>query len=110
MPRAAWRLEGLMIVRYAPPVPTIAELLHDLGDIPAERIWLVPAPGTATEQDVVQAHDKHNRLCELVDGTLVEKPMGLRESREAVVLGSILEAHTERHDSGLVVGADGTMK
>src|SRR5438105_3992292 len=83
-----------MIARYIPPVRTFAELLHDLGDVPLQRIWLMPPPGTAKEKDVIAAHDKYNRLCELVDGTLVEKTMGLRESREAIVLGTILETHT----------------
>lgn len=99
-----------MILRYTPPVPTIAQLLHDLGDIPLQRVWLVPPPGTATEKDVIEAHDKYDCLCELVDGTLVEKTVGLRESREAIVLGGMLDAHTEARDLGLIVGADGAMK
>ncbi len=57
-----------MIVCYRPAVPTVAELLHDLGDIPLQRVWLIPAPGTATEKDVIEANEKHvaDRLCELV--------------------------------------------
>ena len=55
---------------------TVAELLHYLGDIPAERVRLQPAPGTATETDVVAVNEQENRLCELVDGILVEKTMG----------------------------------
>ena len=99
-----------MIFRYAPPVRTAAELLHDLGDIPPERVWLTPTPGTATEKDVIEAEEKYNRLCELVDGTLVEKPMGFREGREAIVLGAILENYTEKNDDGIVNGADGTLR
>jgi Uma2 family endonuclease len=99
-----------MIVRYTPPVPTIAELLHDLGDIPLQRVWLIPPPGTATEKDVIEANDKHDCLCELVDGTLVEKAMGQRESREAIVLGTILETYTENRDEGIIYGADATMR
>ena len=34
---------------------TLADLLHQLGDIPTERIRRHPAPGTATEQDVIAA-------------------------------------------------------
>ena len=59
---------------------TIADLLHRLGGIPARRVRLVPTPGTATEQDVIKIHDRTNRLCELVDGVLVEKVMGFDES------------------------------
>ena len=40
--------------------------------------------GTATEKDVIEAEERENRLCELVDGTLVEKAVGFEESRVAV--------------------------
>ena len=65
---------------------TIADLLHRLGGIAASRVWLVPAPGTATEQDVIDVHDRTNRLCELVDGVLVEKVMGFDESIVSLLL------------------------
>ena len=70
-----------MIVRKAssPPHRSIAELFHDLGDIPLERIRARPAPGTATLEDAIEAE-----CCELIDGVLVEKTMGLRESMLAV--------------------------
>src|SRR5256885_666916 len=66
------------------PSRTVADLVHELGDIPANRILLQPAPGTATEADLLRALDGANKvLCELVNGTLVEKPMGFQESRIA---------------------------
>jgi Uma2 family endonuclease len=91
-------------------IRTLADLLHDLGDIPAERVWMTPTPGTATEKDVLEADAKFDRLCELVDGTLVEKAMGFRESREAGVLFRILDAHTEKTDEGIVNGESATMR
>jgi Uma2 family endonuclease len=92
-------------------VRDLADLLHDLGDIPPERVWLTPPPGTATEKDVIEAEAKYNRLCELVDGTLVEKAMGYREGREAFVLGLFFEEYADqKNDFGLVCGADGTMR
>lgn len=91
-------------------VRTLADLLRDLGDIPAERVLLTPPPGTATEKDVLEADAKFDRLCELVDGTLVEKAMGFRESREAGVLFSILDTHTEKYDEGIVTGEAGTTR
>lgn len=51
----------------------VSDLLYQLGDIPAYCARLQPAPGTATEADVVTVHDRESRLCELVDGVLVEK-------------------------------------
>ncbi len=55
---------------------TVADVLERLGGSPPQRIRLKPPPGTATERDVIAIHDRENRLCELVDGILVEKVMG----------------------------------
>ena len=38
-----------------------------------------PAPGTATEDDLLRINEAEERLYELVDGTLVEKVMGYAE-------------------------------
>jgi len=55
----------------APPnIKTLADLRKRLGGIPLDRIWFHPAPGTATEKDVLEAEQRENRLCELVDGTV----------------------------------------
>jgi Uma2 family endonuclease len=78
-----------------------------LLDIPAHRILLNPAPGTATEEDVIHLLLHHDRICELIDGTLVEKPMGTRESFLALSVGRILGNFVAEHDLGLVGGADG---
>jgi Uma2 family endonuclease len=89
---------------------TVADLLDRLGGIPASRVRLVPTPGTATEQDVIDVHDRTNRLCELVDGVLVEKVMGFDESRFSVLLATFLVAFLNRNDIGTIVGADGIMR
>jgi Uma2 family endonuclease len=90
---------------------TVAELLDQLGGIPPERILMNPQPGHATEQDVLRLLDGANkRLCELVDGVLVEKGMGQYESRVAVVLIHFLETLLDKHDLGVVYGADGTLR
>src|SRR5215210_5167822 len=93
-----------------PPIRTLADLARELGDIPIGRIWLTPAPGTATEDDVIAVETAHNRLCELVDGTLVEKTMGQVESRIALVLGTIIDDHSYANNLGIVYGADGTLR
>lgn len=69
---------------------TLADLLHRLGDIPASRVLIDPPLGTATEKDVIAVHARDGRLCELVDGTLVEKTMGFDESRVAIELAIFL--------------------
>ena len=59
---------------------TLADFWTHLGGIPPERIRMSPLPGTATEKDVVEAESRAGRICELIDGVLVEKTMGYRES------------------------------
>jgi Uma2 family endonuclease len=94
----------------APIIKTLADLRKRLGGIPLERIWYRPAPGTATEKDVVEAQEHENRLCELVDGTLVEKAMGFEEARLALRLGRLIDAYVDQNDLGICVGADGMMR
>ncbi len=89
---------------------TVADLLHHLGDVPAERIRLRPHPGTATAADVVRINECENPLVELVDGVLVEKSMGFYEAHLAIVLGHFLQEFLEEHDLGIVVGADAMMQ
>jgi len=89
---------------------TLEDLLKRLGDVPPGRVRLHPPPGTATEEDVIEAEARTGRLCELVDGTLVEKAMGYYESRLAVVLGAFLEVFLEGHDLGIVLGADALVR
>jgi Uma2 family endonuclease len=89
---------------------TAAELQEQLGGIPLERIHLVPAPGSATEADVLRLIDQEKRICELVDGVLVEKPLGYYESRLAAILISLIEKFVEQHDLGIVLGEAGTLR
>ncbi|HKA06671.1 MAG TPA: Uma2 family endonuclease [Gemmataceae bacterium] len=92
-------------------VRTFADLLDDLGQVPPERILLTPAPGTATEADLLRLSGLSNRrICELVDGTLVEKGIGLRESLLAVFLGSLLHEFVRKSNLGIVTGEQGTLR
>lgn len=89
-----------------PHASTIADLLDRLDGVPAERVRLYPFPGTATVEDVVAIEAEENRLFELVEGVLVEKPMGMRESILAMKLGALLLAFVEPKKAGVVAGAD----
>jgi Uma2 family endonuclease len=83
----------------------VSELLEHLA-VPRERIRLTPAPGTATEEDVIALCDQ-NIYCELIDGVLVEKAVGQHESRLAMWLGHFLLDYIEHgHDLGVVHGSD----
>jgi Uma2 family endonuclease len=85
---------------------TLADLQADLGNLPAERIILNPAPGTATELDLLRFDDE-NLFCELIDGVLVRKTVGVLESYLAVVLGWIIGEFVFRNNLGIVTGEGG---
>jgi Uma2 family endonuclease len=90
---------------------TLADLVKQLGDIPLERIHLKPAPGTATEQDLLAALEApRKRICELVDGVLVEKPVGTKEAVLAGLIGQALWNYLDEHDLGIVIPADGPLR
>lgn len=93
-----------------PKDATLADVLEQLGDIPPHRVWAHPAPGTATERDVLNILDHENRLCELVDGTLVEKPMGVLESCLAGDIHWVLKTFVNEHDLGILTLPDGTLR
>jgi Uma2 family endonuclease len=93
-----------------PKDATIADALKQLGDISPHRVRMNPPPGTATERDLLAVLDHTNRLCELVDGILVEKIMGYEEGHLALWLGGLLSLFAEEHDLGIAAGADGTMR
>lgn len=89
---------------------TAADLVHRFGPIPLSRVRHDPAPGTATEQDVIFIHDRENRLYELVENTLLEKAVGTYESYLAAVLVRMLGSFAAEHDLGIVLGADGMLR
>lgn len=86
------------------------ELLRDLGGIPPSRVRLDPPPGTATLRDLIRLWKAEGRMCELVDGTLVAKPMAFDESGVAVQVISALNPFVVQADLGIVTGEQGMMK
>jgi len=94
-----------MAPTFHPPLKTIADLLRRLGDIPPDRVRFDPLPGTATVADLLKPE---NGGCELVERTLVEKPMGIRESALAYFLGQLLGPFVREHNLGILTGPDGT--
>jgi Uma2 family endonuclease len=89
----------------------LSEALVKLGDLPLARIRTDPAPGTATEEDALRladADDKH--LCELIDGILVEKTVGWKESFLAVLVATHLNTFILPRKLGMVFGADGLIR
>jgi Uma2 family endonuclease len=86
---------------------TLQDLVDRLGGIPLSRILAEPAPGTATEADLIRVNDTKMHICELVDGVLVEKAMGLRESLLAGALISLLREFIKPRRLGIVTGEGG---
>jgi Uma2 family endonuclease len=86
---------------------TLGDVLQNCEGIPPERIRLHPMPGTATELDVVEIQIRENRLCELIDGVLVEKAVGYYEARLASVIAFLIMKFLEDNDLGLATGDGG---
>ena len=92
-------------------IETLAELVERLGGIPLDRIRFHPAPGTATEEDVIAALEApRKRICELIDGVLVEKAIGFGESVLTSWLIALLNAWVRPRNLGLISSPDGTLR
>ncbi|HZZ77328.1 MAG TPA: Uma2 family endonuclease [Gemmataceae bacterium] len=91
-------------------IRTLADLMERLGDVPLNRVRFHPAPGTATIDDVERIRAKEGYTCELVDGVLVEKTMGMIESMLAVYLAGLLDNFVRPRNLGIVLGPDGTLQ
>jgi len=96
----------------APPdLWTAVEVAKRFGPLPMKRLRLNPNLHLpATEQDVLALYAKEKRLYELVDGLLVEKAMGLRESCLAMVLIQHLRNYLAGRNLGTVAGEAGMMR
>jgi Uma2 family endonuclease len=92
------------------PFVTLGDVLRHLGDIPADRVRLWPWPGTATVEDALFLDAKKIAVCELVDGILVEKAMGMPESWLAAALLYFVETYLENNNIGFVSGEGGTLR
>ncbi len=88
------------------PTWTLARLRRHFGMIPPERILRNPRPGTATKADLVRLNEGHKHCCELIEGVLVEKAVGIRESFLAVILANRFMEYLRSHPLGFVLGAD----
>lgn len=88
--------------------PTLTDIARRWGPVPLRRVRLHPYP--ATVADVVELHDRHNRLFELVDGILVEKDMGFPGGFVAALILRILGRFVDPRDAGVLNGPDGMME
>jgi Uma2 family endonuclease len=89
---------------------SVSDLWARLGEVPLHRICLDPAPGRATEQDVLDWDDHADRICELIDGTLVAKTAGLFESLLTTAIIGILRGFVGENKLGIVFGITGPLR
>lgn len=89
---------------------TVADFLHQLGDVPPDRVRL--PLGTVTFEQYVEISEERpdGKLVEWVDGTVVEKPVGYYESRLVTFLIRIIGDYVEDHDLGVISAPDGFMR
>lgn len=88
------------------PFRTAADVINRLG-VPPERIRMTPPPGTATEADVERDPDV---ICELIDGTLVEKAMGSEESFLGGNIFALIWMHVRAGQLGVALPGDGHVR
>src|SRR6476646_7035387 len=88
-------------------IRSLADFMQWLGDVPADRILLRPAPGMGNASDVLRLERQENRPSELVCGVAVEKRLGYKEMSVAAVLLGALQAHVEAKQLGIVTGPEG---
>ena len=93
-----------MSISIPRPLKTLGDLLQRLGDIAPDRVRFVPSPGTATRDDLLKPE---NERCELVEGTLVEKPVGQEESFLAASLITLINNFVIPNNLGYVTGEAG---
>lgn len=86
---------------------TFEDHLKTLGGWPGGGVRSSPSPGTVTQQDLLSANGNGCPDCELVDGTLAEKPTGSEASVVAAAIAQILGTFSRARHLGLVSGADG---
>src|SRR5690242_435418 len=85
----------------------LGQLLRRIGGVPPERVRMRPYPGTATEADLLRAEKP---LCELVNGVLIDKPMGYSESCLAASLIGYIRIYLGSNPIGSVAGEGGMLR
>jgi Uma2 family endonuclease len=94
----------------SPEIQTLADLQERLGGVALDRIRFHPSPGTATVQDVLDTDRREDKLCELVEGVLVEKAAGFTEAALAAFLLVPLSTFVRSCNLGIVTGGAGTVQ
>lgn len=89
---------------------TFEDLAARYGKMPAWRIRTAPPPGTATEEDVLRIFRAEGRLCELVDGVLLEKDVAADSSLIAGFILTVLNNFVLPRGLGFLLGEQGVLR
>ena len=85
-------------------------MLAQFGESSPLSLHMSPTPGKATEEDLLAFQARSGRICELIDGVLVEKIMGAPEALLAGFILHLFWQHLEVHDLGIVLAPDGLLR
>jgi Uma2 family endonuclease len=97
-----------MIAAATLEIKPLSQIVSDLGNVPLERVHLPQPWREIEEHDWLRLPDRQRY--ELVDGILVEKPMGFYETRVGFILGIFLEEFARAHALGIVVVEPGSVR
>lgn len=89
---------------------TAEELAARIGAVPLWRVRTDPPPGTATEADVERIRRDEDRICELIDGVLVEKAVSDKTAFLAAELIYFLTSWVRPRRIGWVLAPDGYVR
>lgn len=89
---------------------TAEELAARIGAVPLWRVRTDPPPGTATEADVERIRREEDRICELIDGVLVEKAVSDKTAFVAAELIFFLTGWVRPRRLGWVLAPDGYVR
>jgi len=93
-----------------PKFDTLADIVAALGGIPPHRIRFRPYPGTAEEYHLSDVSIPNIRACELIDGTLVEKAMGIRSEYIGMWIATIFGRFPDIDDVGAILGSQAYLR
>ena len=97
-------------VPVASSVRVLSDLLEELGAVPADRVIFDPLPGAATASDLLRFVERDKIFVELVNHTLIEKPLGFFEDQIALELGRLIGNFVRKRKLGIVAGSSGPLK
>jgi Uma2 family endonuclease len=89
---------------------TAEEIAARVGAVPWWRIRTDPPPGLATEEDVERIRNEEDRICELIDGILVEKAVSDASSFVAAQIITLLTVFVTPRRLGWVLATDGFVR